>query len=451
VNRKFNYHSLEELQTEVRRDNIELDFSENTDVLNRNLMINNHRIPNRLAIQPMEGCDSDEQGNPGKLTFRRYKRFAEGGAGLIWFEATAILSEARSNPHQLLLDDSTEPAFAELLRMTKNRAIQEYGIHHEPFCVLQLNHSGRFSKPEGIRKPLIAVHHSILDKVVNIDENYPLLEDGQLKYIQEKFVKSAKLAYKAGFDAVDIKSCHGYLILELLGAKTRIGEYGGSYQNRTRFLKETIELIKQEVPMLIITTRLNISNVIFVGNSWGISKNNNTGEWEIDLSEPKRLVKELDNLGVSLINATAGVPYFNPYIGRPYDQPVEGGCKEPESPLKGVERLFKFARQIQEMVPDLPIMGTGYSWLRQFGGAAAAANVGKGHHSLAGFGRQAFAYPNFARNLLEKGQMEDKKCCITCSKCSQLMICQSKTGCVVRDADLYANVYKEVLAVSKNK
>jgi len=102
-------------------------------------------------------------------------------------------------------------------------------------------------------------------------------------------------------------------------------------------------------------------------------------------------------------------------------------------------------------VPDLPIMGTGYSWLRQFGGAAAVANVGKGHHSLAGFGRQAFVYPNFARDLLEKGIMEPRKCCITCSKCSQLMVWGSKTGCVVRDADLYANVYKEVSAVSKNK
>lgn len=451
MSKKFNYHSLEELWKEVHQENIELNFSESTEVLNQSLMINNHRIPNRLAIQPMEGCDSDEQGSPGELTFRRYKRFAQGGAGLIWFEATAILPEARSNPHQLLLDDSTEPAFAELLRMTKDRTIQEYGVHHEPFCVLQLNHSGRFSKPEGVRKPLIVVHHSALDKVVNIDDNYPLLEDDQLKCIQENFIKAAKLAYKAGFDAVDVKSCHGYLILELLGAKTRKGEYGGSYQNRTRFLKETIELIKQEVPKLIITTRLNISNVIFSENNWGISKNNNSGEWEIDLSESKRLVKELDDLGLSLINATAGVPYFNPHVNRPYDRPIKEGCPEPESPLKGVERMFKFAHQIQEEVPDLPIIGTGYSWLRQFGGAAAAANIEKGYHSLAGFGRQAFAYPNFARDLLEKGQMKDKKCCITCSRCSQLMVWGSKTGCVVRDADLYANVYKEVSAVSKNK
>ena len=451
MSKKFSYHSLEELWKEVHQENIELNFSESTEVLNQSLMINNHRIPNRLAIQPMEGCDSDEQGSPGELTFRRYKRFAQGGAGLIWFESTAILPEARSNPHQLLLNDSTEPAFAELLRMTKDRTIQEYGVHHEPFCVLQLNHSGRFSKPEGVRKPLIVVHHSALDKVVNIDDNYPLLEDGQLKCIQENFVKSAKLAYKAGFDAVDIKSCHGYLILELLGAKTRKGEYGGSYQNRTRFLKETIELIKQEVPQLIITTRLNISNVIFSENNWGISKNDNSGEWEVNLSEPKRLVKELDDLGLSLINATAGIPYFNPHVNRPYDRPIKEGCPEPEPPLKGVERMFKFAHQIQEEVPDLPIIGTGYSWLRQFGGAAAAANIEKGYHSLAGFGRQAFAYPNFARDLLEKGQMKDKKCCITCSRCSQLMVWGSKTGCVVRDTDLYANVYKEVLAVSKNK
>jgi len=230
--------------------------------------------------------------------------------------------------------------------------------------------------------------------------------------------------------------------LELLGAKTRKGEYGDSYQNRTRFLKETIELIKQEVPQLIITTRLNISNVIFSENNWGISKNNNSGEWEVNLSEPKRLVKELDDLGLSLINTTAGIPFFNPYIGRPYDQPVNGGCKDPESLLKGVERLFKFARQIQEIVPDLPIIGTGYSWLRQFGGAAAVANIEKGYHSLAGFGRQAFAYPNFAKDILEEGQLNPKKCCITCSKCSQLMVYGVNAGCVVRDSEIYAPIFK---------
>jgi len=441
---KFNYYKLEEIQKKVRQENIELDFSENTEVLNQNLIINNYRIPNRLAIQPMEGCDSDEQGNPGKFTFRRYKRFAQGGAGLIWFEATAILPEARSNPHQLLLDDSTEPAFAELLRMTKNRAIQEYGIHHEPFCVLQLNHSGRFSKPEGKRKPLIVIHHSILDKLVNIDDSYPLIEDSHLKFIQEKFIKAAKLAYKAGFDAVDIKSCHGYLMSELLGAKTRKGEYGGSYQNRTRYLKETIELIKKEVPQLIITTRLNISDVIFSENNWGISKNNENQKWEINLIEPLNLVQELNAQGVSLINVTAGIPYFNPHVNRPYDQPIKEGYPEPESPLKGVERLFKFAYQTQKIVPNLPIMGTGYSWLRQFGGAAASANIKKGRHALAGFGRQAFAYPNFARDLLEKGHLNPQKCCITCSKCSQLMFHQISSGCVVRDAEIYASLYRSL-------
>lgn len=176
----------------------------------------------------------------------------------------------------------------------------------------------------------------------------------------------------------------------------------------------------------------------------GISKNNNNGKWEVNLSELKRLVKELDDLGLSLINATTGIPYFNPHVNRPYDQPIKEGYPEPEPPLKGVERMFKFAHQIQEVVPDLPIMGTGYSWLHQFGGAAAAANIEKGYHSLAGFGRQAFAYPDFAEDLLEKGKLDPKKCCIACSKCSQLMFHQINPGCVMRDVQIYAPLYKNL-------
>ncbi len=451
MNRKFNYHSLEELWKEVHQENIELNFSESTEVLNQSLMINNHRIPNRLAIQPMEGCDSDEQASPGELTFRRYKRFAQGGAGLIWFEATAILPEARSSPHQLILNESTKLGFSELLKMTKETAMNEYGSDHEPFCVLQLTHSGRFSKPYGQRKPLIAIHDSVFDRAVHIDKDYSLLTDEELKYIQEHFIKAAKLAFEIGFDAVDIKSCHRYLISELLGAMNRNGKYGGTYENRTRFLKETIEIIRKEIPNLIIAVRLNASDVVRSENAWGVKKIGNENEIEIDLDEPKKLVKELKELGLSLLNITAGTPYLNPHINRPYDRPVKGGYNEPEHPLHGVQRLFKLSGEIQKAVPDLPVVGSGYSWLRQFGGAAAAANVENGQHTLVGFGRQAFAYPNFARNLLEKGWLETKKCCITCSRCSQLMIYGTKTGCVIHDSEVYAPIFKKATKILAEK
>jgi len=226
VKKKFYYHNIEEIQKDCRANNIDLKFANNIDILNQSLKICNRKVPNRLAIQPMEGYDSDDKGAPGELTFRRYKRFAMGGAGLLWFEATAILQEARSNPHQLILNESTKLGFSELLKLTKEAAMGEYGSSHEPFCVLQLTHSGRFSKPHGQRKPLIAVHDSVFDKVVNIDKDYPVLSDDELEYIQEHFIKVAKLAYEVGFDAVDIKSCHRYLISHEKGSMevlTRIG------------------------------------------------------------------------------------------------------------------------------------------------------------------------------------------------------------------------------------
>ena len=443
MKKKFYYHNIEEIQKDCRANNIDLKFANNIDILNQSLKICNRKVPNRLAIQPMEGYDSDDKGAPGELTFRRYKRFAMGGAGLLWFEATAILQEARSNPHQLILNESTKLGFSELLKLTKEAAMGEYGSSHEPFCVLQLTHSGRFSKPHGQRKPLIAVHDSVFDKVVNIDKDYPVLSDDELGYIQEHFIKVAKLAYEVGFDAVDIKSCHRYLISELLGARTRKGKYGGSYENRTKFLKETIEIIKKEIPNLIIAVRLNASDVVRAENDWGIKKIDNESKIEIDLDESKKLVKELKKSGLSLLNITAGTPYLNPHVNRPYDQPVNGGYDEPEHPLKGVERLFKLSEEIQNEIPDLPIVGSGYSWLRQFGAAAAAANIENGQHVFAGFGRQAFAYPTFAKDILERGQLNPKKCCITCSKCSQLMIYGVNTGCVVRDSEIYAPIFRK--------
>jgi len=447
MKRKFNYQNVEELQKDCQINNINLNFSSDINVLNQSLKIGNRRVPNRLAVQPMEGYDSDNKGAPGELTFRRYKKFAQGGAGLVWFEATAILKEGRSNPHQLILNESTKLGFSELLKMTKETAMHEYGSTHEPFCILQLTHSGRFSKPYGQRRPLISVHDSVFDKVIYINENYPLLTDEELKFIQEYFIKAAKLAYNVGFDAVDIKSCHRYLISELLGARTRNGKYGGSYENRTRFLKETIEIIRKEIPNLIIALRLNASDVVKTENAWGVKKIGNESEIEIDLDEPKKLVKELRKLGLSLLNITAGTPYLNPHVNRPYDQPVKGGYNEPEHPLKGVERLFKLSGEIQKAIPDFPVVGSGYSWLRQFGAAAAAANVENGQHAFAGFGRQAFAYPNFAKDLLEKGQLNPKNCCITCSKCSQLMIYGVNTGCVIHDSEIYAPIFKKAIKI----
>lgn len=443
---RFNFTDLKQLQKICQEKKLDLGFSEEYHHLRKALLIGKKRIPNRIVIQPMEGFDSDDHGAPQDLTLRRYQRYALGGAGLIWFEAVAVLAEGRTNPHQLVLNEDNLPQFKKLVNLTKDSAVKEWGNDHQPFTVLQLTHSGRFSKPTGQKKPIIAVHDPLFDKIVNIDEDYPIVSDQHLELIQNKFVSCAQLAAEAGFDAVDIKVCHRYLISELLGAKKRAGKYGGSYENRTRFLKETLAQIKKEVPNLTLAVRLNASDLVFSESSWGTSKES-SGTVKIDLSETKRLVHELKETGVSILNITAGTPYLNPHINRPYDQATRNGYPQPEHPLIGVSRLFNLAAEVQKEVSDVFVVGTGYSWLRQFGPAAAAWNLKQNKHALIGFGRQGFAYPDLAKDLFQQGQLAEKKCCITCSKCSQLMIWGSKTGCVARD-ELYTTIYRELL--SKN-
>ncbi|MBN1182316.1 MAG: hypothetical protein JXB49_08525, partial [Bacteroidales bacterium] len=229
---------------------------------------------------------------------------------------------------------------------------------------------------------------------------------------------------------------------ELLGAKDRVGKFGGSYENRTRFLREVLKEIKRVIPELILAVRMNASDMLNSKNSWGTDFNDNQGIY-FDLSESRRLTKELVQIGVELINVTAGTPYMNPYVTRPFNIPVLYGTKQPEHPLKGVERLILFAEEIQKNIPSIPVIGSGYTWLGEFAPMVASANIRDGNQSIAGFGRQAFAYPDFAKDILSKGKMDHKKCCITCSRCSQLMIYDTSTGCVIRDKDIYEPIFQK--------
>lgn len=438
---KFKYSNLEELKKECKMNDINIDFSKDVSVLKKPLKINGKTLKNRLAVQPMEGFDSDSNHAPGELTFRRYKRYAEGGAALIVIEATAVRKDGITNPHQLLINDDNINKFKELVDMIRKTALDKNNIN--PYLVLQLTHSGRFSKPDGSRKPIVVVHEPHLDQKVAIDSDYELVTDQYLDDLQDDFIKAAAAAENAGFDAVDIKACHKYLISELLGARQRTGKYGGSYENRTRFLKDILKKINDSNLDIDLNVRLNLSDYFNSPNSWGVDYQSLSNEIIIDLSEPKKLVGELIDLGLKVLNTSAGTPYYNSHVNRPFDQAVVNGYQPPENQLYGVERLFNLTAEIQQSFSELPVMGAGYSWLREFGVFAAAANIKNGNQKIAGFGRQSFAYPDFANDILEKGKMETDKCCISCSRCSQLMIWGSKTGCVVRDAKLYAPIYQQ--------
>lgn len=411
--------------------NLDIPFSRDFKVLSEDIDINGKKINNRLAIHPMEGCDSTKDGSPSELTERRYMRYIQGLAGLIWFEATAISEKARANNQQLFLNEDNLDNFARLIDNLKKESLKDSKQH--PYLVLQLAHAGRFGENKEI-----VIHDKKLDSISYIDSKYPVISDNELEELKLSYINAAKLAKKAGFDAVDVKSCHRYLLSELLGARTREGKFGGSYENRTRFLKEVIDLINEEVG-IDIAVRLNISDLIHYPISWGTNEKN-----EIDLSEPFKLIDELKNKNVKLINITAGSPYINAHVNRPADgEPKK--CTPPEHPLIGVGRLIKFAKMVQERFNDIIVIGTGLSWFRQFFPYVAAGMVEKGYSKVIGLGRMAFAYPDFAKDIINKNGLDKNKVCITCVRCAELKAHKKITGCVIQDKEIYLKPYMEII------
>ena len=268
--------------------------------------------------------------------------------------------------------------------------------------------------------------------------DYTIITDSELEQLEDQFAEAAVLSREAGFEAVDIKACHRYLNSELLSAFTREGRYGGSFENRTRFLINTVDKIRDRLgDTLDIAVRLNAYDAIPYPYGWGVNEEDHHLQ---DLTEPKKLMSMLWDRGVKLVNVTIGNPYYNPHVNRPYDT---GYYTPPEHPLVGAERILRTGKELQEAAPDMVVVGTGFSWLREFGGLTAAGAIENNWFKMAGFGRQAFAYPDFPHDIQKEGSMVTSKSCIACGKCSEIMKYGGKAGCVIKDSKVYAPLYQE--------
>ena len=473
--RYFKYKSPDDVVADARALGHELAMSGDFSVLFQPVNIGPHQAANRLCVQPMEGCDGTPDGHPDELTYRRYRRFGAGGAKILWGEATAIADEARMNPRQLWLHDGTASSIERMLRDGREAHAAVFGGDQGLVVGLQLTHSGRFS----YRRPLLAVHDPILDPLTRdkstgrtLDASYPLLSDDDLKRIEDQYLVAARLAQQIGCDFVDIKQCHRYLLSELLAAKNRPGEYGGSLENRTRLVRNVVMRIRNELPGLTVATRMNAYDGIpyrgegeeFVGQpcphelplraAFGTDPHDHTKE---DLAEPVQVARWLREWGVSLINVSGGNPYANPHVIRPAEFPPVDGYHAPEHPLLGVLRHFRLTRAIQEAVPDVPVVGSGYSWLQDFAMHAGAANVAARHAAIVGVGRATLSHPDFARTLQESGRLDRKRVCRTFSYCTNLMrskdhpLGQYPTGCPPFDKEVYGPIWDEAEAKIKAK
>jgi NADPH2 dehydrogenase len=422
-------------------------------------------IGNRFAIHPMEGWDGTPDGRPSELTIRRWQNFGRSGAKLIWGgEAVAVRHDGRANPNQLLINEQTVDELARLREILTAEHKQSAGSIDGLLVGLQLTHSGRYSRPNAKQRPepQILYHHPILDRRLGLTKDFPLLTDGEIRGIIEDFHKAARQAQAMGFDFVDVKHCHGYLGHEFLSAHTREGDYGGSFENRTRFLREIVEGIGAVAPGLEIGVRLSAFDLIPFHPDPALSKPGQPGagvpelsddllpyRWgfgvnpenpvEPDLSEPARFLSLLRELNIRLVNLTAGSPYYNPHVQRPALFPPSDGYQPPEDPLAGVARQLEMTRRLKEQFADLIIVGTGYTYLQDFLPNVAQAAVRQGWVDSVGLGRMVLSYPELPLDVIEGRQMARKRLCRTFSDCTTAPRNGLPSGCYPLDS-----FYKEM-------
>ena len=428
---RFRLRTAGDLRGEAERLGLDIPYRGDVSVLLEKASVGGRAVPNRLAVLPMEGADAEPSGAPSEWTRRRYRRAAAGGAGLIWCEATAVRRDGLSSPSQLLLDEKTLGGFSRLVEETRDAARKEWGPGHRPVFVVQLTHSGRFAKPDGEPRPLIVQHNPHLDRLLGLASDAPLVSDTELAAIRDDFVEAADLAASAGFDGVDIKACHGYLVSETLAAHSREdSRYGGPFGNRARLLLEIVRGVREEAPGLLVACRLSAADTVPFPFGFGMDPDRPE---RIDLAEAKALAALLAGAGLGLLAPSLGIPAWQPHIVRPFDEPVPGGRVPDEHPLEGVARHLLMASEIQRSAPGTAVAGAGYSWLRTLGPGVGAAMVAAGRSAIVGLGRGGLAYPDFAADLIRHGGLSARKVCTTCSLCSHLLRAQRRVGCVLRD------------------
>ena len=416
-----------------------LPYRDSTAILSTPCRTAGHTLPNRIVYQPMEGCDGTGDGTPGELTVRRYCRFAHGGPGLIWFEATAILPQARANPRQMMLTEKNRDAYKRLLSEMREISVRENG--YAPLVICQLTHSGRYSKPNGYPEPLVAQHRPLFEGDRPLSEDR-ILTDDDLAALPERYAHAARLAAEVGFDGVDIKACHGYLLSELLGAYGRSGPFGGeAYENRTRLLLSAVEAVRAAAPdSLLLASRFNAYDGFPYPHGFAASDRAGVP----DLREPERLAGDLVTRGVRILDVTMGNPYQNHEVNRP--TAFADAVPPYESILRMRAGAIAVANAARAVAADALTVSSGSTFLGVTAPHVAAADIDAGAYELGGCGRQSFADPDSAQEILRNGCADPRRLCLTCGKCTALMRAGKTPGCVIYDKDIYGSLYRETFA-----
>ncbi len=447
--------SADQFQQHLDKEGIDLNFDQEllsgaeSPFGKSHILKTGRKIGNAMCILPMEGWDGTEDGRPTELTKRRWKNFALSGAKLLWgCEAVAVCHEGRANPNQLILNDQTFSDFVDLFELVQRIHQEHFGNTSDLVVGLQLTHSGRFCKPNDKKRmePRILYPHPILNKKFGLKEDYPLMSDEEIDSIITDYIKGAVLAHQAGFHFVDIKHCHGYLGHEFLSAYDRDGKYGGSFENRTRFLREIVKGIREEAPGLEIGVRLSIfdwvpfqkgpeeKGVPAISDAYRYAFGGAASGIEADFSETSAFINLLKELDIELLCTTAGSPYYNPHIQRPALFPPSDGYLPPEDPLHGVARQIKATAEIKHAFPEFYIVGSAYSYLQEWLPNVAQQVLKNGEADSIGFGRMVLSYPDMPADILSGQGLKRAKICRTFSDCTTAPRNGMISGCFPLDS-----------------
>lgn len=401
------------------------------------LRIGDFQVGNRWCIHPMEGWDGNLDGSPSAHTLRRWRRFGRSGAKLIWGgEAAAVRPDGRANPNQILATPKDRGGLRQLLATLLEAHEKAHGHTGDLLTGLQLTHSGRFCRPSGERlEPRIAYHHPLLDGKFGIDpaDDSVVWQDHELEELIEDYVQAAGAAREAGFRFVDVKACHGYLLHEFLSAHPRPGRFGGDFAGRARLLTTIVKSVRAAFPDLMVCVRLSVFDLVpfrageeagepipfeqLLPYRLGFGVNPDS-PLEFDLGESIRLIGCLKDLGVAAVNITCGSPYYNPHIQRPAIFPPSDGYLPPEDPLVGVARQIHAARACKQAFPELPMVGSGYTYLQDYLPHVAQSVVEEGWIDSVGLGRMVLAYPELPHDVLARGELQRRRICRTFSDCT---------------------------------
>lgn len=425
--------------------------------------INGKTIKNRWAIQPMEGWDATTTGGVTDEVRRRWQRFGESGASLIYGgEAMAVRPDGRANPNQLIISDENKAGLAELRELLLRAHKDRFGSADHVIVGFQLTHSGRFCRPHDKKRlePRIAYRHPILDKKFGIGRDAtplasdPVLSDSDVEELIDCYIRAARIAADVGADFVDIKHCHGYLLHEFLGAHTRPGKYGGSFENRTRILRDIVAGIRASGNKIDLGVRLSafdfvpfraapnpnlnlnppaklgpgipedFSHCLPYRYAFGVNEHNPT---EYDLSEPFQFMDLCRELGIKLLNLSAGSPYYNPHIQRPAAYPPSDGYQPAHDPLIDVARQLNVVRQFKARTLHAPrsrlhappvLIGSAYSYLQEYLPHVAQYVIRNNWTDMIGLGRMTLAYPGILSDAVANGALNTKIICRTFSDCT---------------------------------